>query len=266
MRKFRNLIILVAFLPFQIKAQLAFSFSADAGYAGSTVKSAELPIFLASYNGYNGSTMSTPFKMEQSAARGKYVNFAVGIGSSKGKFFLGFGRYLVRTPANEAKFNSGEARGISVELKDASTEMGYRFDAGRLTGGLQMDLILRTVSIYSEYVFPDGSRSLSADHMLNGVYTNFRLQIGLGANLGYKILPHLYVIGKCDYVFQTDKSHPEYHDFQDLQMFRDVDYLPRDMAGYVANSWNSVGNSISNDIHGLRFGIGLQFMISNNEE
>jgi hypothetical protein len=266
MKKIKLLSILLVVASFQLKAQLSFCGFVDAGYAGSAIKTDEFPIFLNSYNNYQ-TGLSQKFDVKPGMAHGKYINFGIGIGG-KAKFTIAFGRYLVQTPHMEARYTNGEGRDLWVELKDASTETGMRFDLGRFTTGFQFDMELRTVSVYSQYVFPDDSRSFGFDHTLNGVFSNNRLQVGVGANIGFRVLPHLYLVAKCDYIFQTDKSHPEYHQYEDLQDFKTFtpDYLPRDMAEYINNPFNSTENSISNDVRGLRFGFGIQFMFATNED
>jgi hypothetical protein len=247
-------------VSFTANAQLGFIFSVDAGFAGSTVKTAELPVFLTSYNEANASGLTKQFGMKQGLATGRYFNFMLGMGGEITKMTLGFGRYLVSTPHNEARYADGSGRDIWTEVKDASTEVGIRTDFKRLSLGFQMILSLRTVSIYSQYVFPDDSRSLGFDHTLNGVYEDFNFGPGLGANVNVRVFRFLYVTAKADYIFTVGKSHPEYHQFDDLQDFRtSQNYLPRDVNMYVTDPYNSTGNSISNDIHGLRFAFGVQF-------
>lgn len=259
------LFLLLVALPFVTFAQLGFMVSAEGGFAGSTVKSDELPVFINTYNSYFANAgLTTPFGLKQGLAKGEYAHFLFGIGGEKCKATIGFGKYLVRTPHNSAKFSTGEERDIWTELKDATTEVGVRFDLGKLTIGTQMDMIIRTVSVYSQFIYPDGTASFGNEHVLNGVFSNNRLQVGLGGNLGYRILPHIYLVAKCDYVFQTDKSHPEYHELQDLQNFKDVGYLPRDYSTYLSSPYSEVENSISNDIRGLRFGFGIQIMFSSS--
>lgn len=268
MKKASLLLFLLALSSFEMKAQLVLAFHADAGYAGSTIKTDELPIFLASYNSYNSAGLTKAYALKPGMASGKYFDFGFGLGGEKCKMFVNFGQYLVRTPHLEARFNTGEGRDIWVELHDASTATEIRFDVGRFTTGFQLDMIIRNISIYSQYVFPDDSRSFGAEHALNGVYTSNRLQLGAGLSLGFRLVKGVYLIGKMDYVFQTDKSHPEYHQYEDLQDFRGMtqDYLPRDLAEYYNNPPNSTGNSISNDIRGLRFNFGLQIMLSTNTD
>jgi hypothetical protein len=263
----RNTIILSFFLlvlPFSGKAQLGFLVSFEGGVAGSTVKSDELPVFLTSYNAYFASAgLSKPFEMKQGLATGKYFNFMVGMGGEITKMTLGFGRYVVSTPHNEARFTNGVGRDIWTEIKDASTEVGIRSDFKKLTIGFQFVLSLRTVSIYSQRVYADDSRSIGNENVMNGVYEDFTFGPGLGANIGYRVLPHLYIVAKADYVFRVGKSHPEYHQFDDLQDFRNSqNYLPRDVTEYYVNPYNGSNNSISNDIRGLRFGLGIQLYFS----
>lgn len=265
----KNKLFLLLFLlstSFTANAQLAFMCSFEGGFGGSTVKTNELPVFLASYNTEN-TGLTRSFEMKQGLATGKYFHFMIGMGGDITKMTLGFGRYLVTTSANEARYADGSGRDIRTEIKDASTEIGIRTDIKKLTVGFNMVISLRTVSIYSEYIFADGSKSMGFDHSLNGVYDNFNFGPGLGLNIGYRVLPYVYIVAKADYIFAVGKSHPEYHTFDDLQDFRTLmpDYLPRDVAEYSVNPFNGINNSISNDIHGLRFGVGIQICLSNQE-
>jgi len=266
MKKATLLFILLAFSSFEMKAQLMVAFTAEGGYAGSTVKTAQLPLFLETYNNYNSAGMTKAFGMKTGMASGKYMAFGMGIGGEKCKCIVTFGKYLTTTPHLEARFAAGDGRDVWMELKDASTSTDVRFDVGRFTTGFEFDMLIRTVSIYSEYVFPDGSTSFGSEHVLNGVYTSNRLQVGTGAHIGFKIIKGVYLIGKAEYIFETDKKHPEYHQYEDLNSFRGMsqDYLPFNMTEYYDNPSNSTGNSIFNDVHGLRFNFGIQIMLSNN--
>jgi hypothetical protein len=250
-------------LPFAGSAQLGFLFSFEGGVGGSTVKTNELPIFLGSYNDvYSQAGLVKKFDLKPGMAKGSYFHFMVGMGGEITKMTVGFGRYVINTPHNEARFSNGEGRDIWTEIKDASTEVGIRSDFGKFTAGFQFVLSLRTVSIYSQYVFIDNSRSIGAEHTLNGVYAQFNFGPGLGINFGYRIVKYVYIVAKADYIFSVGKSHPEYRQYEDLQDFRDIDYLPRDVNEYYANPFNGTENSISNDVHGLRFGVGLQLYLS----
>lgn len=267
----RNSIILSFFLlalPFGANAQVGFLASFEGGFAGSTVKTDELPVFLTSYNEYFASSgLSKPFAMDQGLATGRYFHFMVGFGGEITKVTLGFGQYLVKTPYNEARFSNGVGRDIRTEIKDASTEVGVRTDFKRFTAGMQFVLSLRTVSIYSYRAYNDGSHSIGAENVMNGVYEDFNFGPGIGLNVGYRILPYTYLVAKADYVFTVGKSHPEYHQFDDLQDFRDSqNYLPRNVTEYYANPFNGSNNSISNDIRGLRFGLGIQICFSSFHE
>lgn len=259
------LLLFLSSLSFTAKAQLGFLLSGEIGLAGSTVKTEEIPVFLASYNEiYTG--LSQKFEMKQGMATGNYFHFMVGMGSKECMATFGIGRYLMTTSANEARFSDGTGRDISTEIRDASTEFGIRFEQERFTAGFQFVLSLRTVSIYSKYVFADGSKSIGGEHTMNGVYEDLAFGPGLGMNLGFKLLPTVWLVAKADYVFRTGKSHPEYHQFDDGQYTRDLYYnLPRDVAEYISNPYNASENAISNDIRGLRFGVGLQICLSTFE-
>ncbi len=265
MKKNLFLLLLLLTVSATSRAQLGFLFSAEAGLAGSTVKTEELPVFLTSYNNVN-SGLTQQFGMKQGMAKGNYYHFMLGIGGKECMMTLGLGRYLITTNPNEARYADGTGRNISTEIRDASTEVGIRFQKKKFVAGFQFVISIRTVSIYSEYVFADGSKSLGFDHTLNGVYDNFSFGPGFGINLGYKLLPCIYLVAKADYIFRTGKAHPEYRQYDDLQDFRqEQNYLPRDLNMYVTDPYNGTGNSISNDIRGLRFGIGLQFLLSTFE-
>ncbi len=259
------ILLLLLSVSYSASAQLEFLFSGEAGVAGSTVKTNELPVFLTSYNSVN-SGLTQQFVMKQGMAKGNYYHFIAGIGEKQCMMTLGLGRYLVTTNPNEARYADGTGRNISTEIRDASTEVGVRFQKDKFVAGVQFVISIRTVSIYSEYVFADGSKSLGFDHTLNGVYDNSAFGPGLGFNFGYRLFPCVYLVAKADYIFRTAKKHPEYHQFDDLQDFRSgQNYLPRDLNMYINDPYNGIGNSISHDIRGLRFGIGLQICLATFE-
>ncbi len=244
--------ILLAVFPFCLNAQLGFMFSVEAGFAGSTIKSAQIPAFLAYYNGTNGSQgLSQPFKEKNGMATGKYFGFTVGMGGPECKGTLIIDRYIMNTAKNEARFTDGSGRNIWTEIKETSSEVGVNFYQGKFVAGFEMVIALRYVSVYSEFVFPDGSTSMGNDHSLNGVYQDLTFGPGLGINVGYKVLPFLVVAAKSDMIFRATKQHPEYHQFSDLQNFKTDENLP---------------GGVNDDVWGLRFGIGLTFLLSSKDE
>jgi hypothetical protein len=264
----KNLFVFLLFvLPFAAKAQLGFLFSIEGGFAGSTVKTEELPVFLNAYNQANASQgLTQPFELKAGLATGRFFGFTIGMGGKQCKATLVIDRYLMKTGRNEARFAGGEGRDIWTEIKETSSEVGIQFMTGKFTAGFDMVLSLRYVSIYSQYVFRDGSKSFGSDHTLNGVFEDLTFGPGLGFNVGYKVTPYLLAYAKADYIFRATKQHPEYHQYNDLQLFKDIDYLPRDFAEYTNNPFNGSDNSISNDVRGLRFNFGIAFLLDTNKE
>jgi hypothetical protein len=258
--KNKLILFLLLNIPLCIRAQFALSFSAEGGFAGSTVKTEELPVFFGAYNNYYASSsLQKTFKTDIGMATGKYMHFVVGFGGEKCKSTIGFGRYLLNTPHDEVRFSNGEGRDVWLEIKEATSEVGLKFDLGRFTIGTQFDMVLRTNSIYSQYIFRDGSTSIGDEHVLNGVFSNNRLQVGFGGNLAFRVIKNVALIARFDYIMKTDDKHPGYHQYEDLQNWKDIDYLPRDFNEYFNNPYNMTENSISNDVRGLRFGFGVQF-------
>ncbi|MDQ3111094.1 MAG: hypothetical protein M3R17_14470, partial [Bacteroidota bacterium] len=205
-----------------------------------------------------------PFKLKTGIATGRYFGFTFGMGGPECKMTLIIDRYLMKSGHNEARFANGQGRDMWTEIKETSSEVGVQFNKGKITAGFEFVLSLRYVSIYSQYIFPDGSTSFGSDHTLNGVFEDLTFGPGLGINVGYKILPFLAFTVKSDYIFRVAKKHPEYHQYSDLQLFKDIDYLPRDFSNY--NNYSGSGNSISNDVSGLRFSFGIQFLLESNIE
>ena len=259
MRK-QVVLLLLAVFPLYANAQLGFMLSFEGGFAGSTIKSEQIPAFLEAYNS-NNAGLTQPFKIKNGLATGKYLGFTVGMGGPKCKAALIIDWYRMSTPKNEARFSNGYGRNVWTEIKETSSEVGVNFYTGKFVAGFQMIISLRTVSVYSEYVFPDGSTSMGNDHSLNGIYNDLTFGPGLGINLGYKILPWLVATAKADYIIRVTKQHPEYHQFSDLQNFKTIENLP---ANY--NSQAGSDNAVYNDVRGMRFGFGLTILLTTDDE
>ncbi|CAN5908473.1 hypothetical protein BH11BAC7_BH11BAC7_34600 [soil metagenome] len=258
-------ILLISAFPFAANAQLGFMLGFEGGFAGSTIKSAELPFFFDSYNTANvAGGLTQPFKLKSGVATGRYFGFTVGMGGPQCKMTLIIDRYLMKSGRNEARFSNGQGRNMWTEIKETSSEVGVQFSEGKFTAGFEFVLSLRYVSIYSQYVFPDESTSFGSDHTLNGVFEDLTFGPGIGINVGYKVLPYLVLTAKSDYIFRVTGQHPEYHQYSDLQLFKDIDYLPRDFSNY--NNYSGLENSISNDVSGLRFSFGIQFLLESKIE
>jgi hypothetical protein len=260
--KKKIIFLLIAAFPFAANAQLGVLFSVEGGFAGSTIKSDQVPAFLTAYNANNAAPGFTqPFEVKNGLATGKFLGFSLGIGGAKCKSLLIIDWYKMSTPKNEARFSNGYGRNVWTEIKETSSEVGVNFYPGKFVAGFEMVLSLRTNSIYSEYVFPDGSTSMGSDHDLNGVYDELTFGPGLGINIGYKILPWLVATAKTDYIFGVNKQHPEYHQFSDLQNFKTIENLPMDFSSSAGSD-----NAVYDDIKGLRFGFGLTILLTTDEK
>ncbi|CAN5139070.1 hypothetical protein BH09BAC5_BH09BAC5_08960 [soil metagenome] len=261
MRK-KLLFILLTALPFCANAQLGFMLSVEGGFAGSTVNSKQIPAFLAGYNLNNAAPEFTqPFKEKNGLAKGRYLGFTLGMGGAECKMALIIDFYKMSTPKNEARFSNGYGRNVWTEIKETSSEVGVNFYQGKFVAGFEFVISLRTNSIYSEYVFPDGSTSMGNDHSLNGIYSDLTFGPGIGINVGYKILPFLVATAKSDYIFGVSGQHPEYHQYSDLQNFKTIENLPQT---YTTSPGS--GNAVYNDIKGLRFSFGLTFLLTTDDK
>lgn len=239
----------------------------ECGYGMLRYKSDELPVFLASYNAYQN--VSQPFRMNIGAARGPYVKFGVGIGATC-RMVLDFTIYKAKTPPLTARFADGTGRDIWAEHRLSNTIVGIRFGDTkevRFWGQFNINIAVQASSLYSAYVYADGSRSLGTERNLNGVYSNHNIAGGLGLAMGYRIIGPLGISIAVDRigVFERKKSI-EYHKYTDLNNVKpdmQPDYIPRDMAMYVSDPYNSIENSIGNDFRGWKITAALTFSIGN---
>lgn len=262
MKKKCSWLLAVLLLPVILPAQLNIFGYAEYGYSIWNYKSDELNVFFDAYNNYQqGNGLTKPFDGKMGLAKGSYFKFGVGIGSTA-QMILDFGIMKSKSKPMEARFSDGSGRDIQVEHRNSNTTIGVRFGGtGDIPLWVQLntDICIQTTTIHSFYVFPDGSRSLGLEHSLNGSYSDFTLAGGLGMAVGCRLFGPVNVSVQADYIFNFGRGTPEYHQYEDLQGFKDVNtFLPRDMAMYVSQPYNATENSISNDMRGLRFTAGIQ--------
>lgn len=248
------------------KAELEPIVFVEFGYASLKYKTDELPVFLNSYNSYQ-TTLTQQFEIGLKAARGPYVKFGVGIGATC-RMILDFTIYTAKSPPISARFGDGTGRDIWVEHRLSNTNVGIRFGGTKeipVWGQFNMNIAVQNSALYLAYVYPDGSYSFGNERNLNGVYSNFNIAGGFGLGLGCRILGPLGLSIGIDRigVFERKKSI-EYHKYSDLNNVKPTmtpDYIPRDMATYVSDPYNSIDNSIGNDFRGWKFTAGLTLSI-----
>lgn len=264
MRKNIYLLLFCFMLPMIGKAQLGFVGYAEYGYSMFKYKSDELSVFLSSYNSYYN--LAKPFELKLGAAKGTYLKFGIGIGGNV-KGVMDFTIYKAKTNPLEARFADGTGRDIWVEHRCSNTDIGVRFGGTKevpLWVQIDMDIAIQVTSIYSAYVYADGSRSLGIEKNLNGVYSDFVGVGGLGLTAGCRIYGPLGISISANYMFNLMRGTPEYHQYSDLNDVKPLmqpDYLPRDMGTYINDPYNGTGNSISNDFRGWKFTGGLVLSI-----
>ena len=242
------------------KAELEPIVYMEFGYGFMKYKTDELPVFLTTYNAANNPAQ--PFTMKLGMARGAYVKFGAGIGGEV-RCVLDITIYKTKTSPLEARFANGSGRDIWVEHRLSNSVVGIRFGGTKevpVWAQLNINLGIQHSTIYSAYVFPDGSRSLGLEHTLNGAYTDFALCGGFGLSLGCRIAGPLGVSVTLNRIGNFERKKPEHHQYSDdndVKPLSDPNFLPRDMGLYVTEPWNSTENSISNDFRGWQFTGGL---------
>lgn len=271
MKKKINWLLLAILLPVMVPAQLSFFGYAEYGYSFCNYKSEELNVFLDTYNNYQQAAggFTKGFDKKMGLAKGDYLKFGLGMGD-RVQMVLDFAIMKNKTNPMEARFSDGSGRDIQVEHRNSNTNVGIRFggtDEIRVWGQFNMNICIQRTTIHSIYVFPDGSRSFGAEHSLNGSYDDNILTGGPGFTLGYKIFGPVHIYAQADYMFNGGRKTPQYHQYEDLNEFKDVNtFLPRDMNEYVSNPTNGTGNSISNDMRGWRFAAGIQVQLRKTED
>jgi hypothetical protein len=270
MKKIKLLLPLL--FPFFLHGQVEFLFFGEGGYSACMFRSAELPVFFGTYNSYHESRgLTTPFDTEMGLSDGYYFSFGGGIGSEKLKAVLAYGHSVNRTKTFEARFANGYGRNVWMQVKAYNPVVGVRFGSEKFYVQPEFTILVQYVRIFSQRVFPDGSTSFGRDNTLNGVYENFQLSVAPGMSFGVRVIPRVFVTARVDYLCNFNGKHPEYHQYSDLNLLKQEptthqEFLPRDMTEYYANPWNGSGNSIYNDIRGLRFSAGLQFQLGGSDE
>lgn len=241
------------------------------GMGFSHYQSTELGVFFDSYNAYQKSTganLTQEFKNDIPTSRGTYWQIGGAIGGPACQAVLTVEVIKTQTKAMSARFDNTYGRDVWCNYRTSNSTVGIRFGNPAkfpVWGQFDMDMGVQMVTINSEYVYSDGSKSIGLDHDLNGRFSNFGFAIGLGAELGVKIYGPVHFVASAHWLPNLNKQHPEYHEFEDLSDWNALrsDYIPRDMNEYVNNPTNSTGNSISNDFRGLRFTAGLQLTLGN---
>ena len=258
------LALIVVSFSSEVKAQIYGQAYAEYGYSIFDYKSDEIVTFMESYNAVIAPT--TPFDLKVPSAHGDYLKFGLGFGSTVG-MVLDLSIYKMRSPVMSARFSDGSGRDISWGLRNTITNVGLRFGGTKeipVWGQVNIDVMIQHVSIYSAWVFPDGSSSLGRDHGMNGVYSDFNLIFGLGGSIGYRIAGPIALTASADYIGRgiDSKSHPEYHQYSDNNdVNNSTGYVPRDVAAYNAGAY-ATENSISNDFRGFKFSVGVVLMLT----
>lgn len=268
MKTTKKVLLSVLFLVSTVtvaQAQFVAMGYVEYGYSVLKFKSEELGVFLNSYNNYQPG-LTQPFGLKIGAARGDYFKFGVGVGGENTKMIMDFTIYKVKTNALEARFADGSGRDIWAEQRSSLFNIGVRFGGSReVPVWIQLDMLMgiQVSSIYSAYVYPDGSRSLGIEKDLNGVYSSFVFSGGGGITAGCRIIGPLGVSVSLNYLGNGSMRRPDYHQYWDGNDVKEnqPDYLPRDMAMYVSDPNNSIENSISNDFRGWKFTAGLTMSI-----
>ncbi len=242
----------------------------EAGYASLKYKTDELPVFLKSYNSYQ-TTLTQQFGLKLPAARGPYLKVGIGVGATC-KMILDFTIYNAKSQPLSARFGDGTGRDIWVEHRLSNTNIGIRFGGTKeipVWAQFNMNLAVQNSSLYFAYVYPDGSLSLGTERTLSGIYSNFNLAGGFGVAAGIRLLGPIGLAIGVDRigVFERKKSI-EYHKYSDLNNVKpdmQPDYIPRDMATYVSDPFNSIENSIGNDFRGWKFTAGITLSLGDWE-
>ncbi len=269
MKKYICSLVIICLLPLAGKSQLAFIGYAEYGYSFFKYKSNELQVFLKDYN-ETYPTLTTPFKMKMGVAKGSYYKFGVGMGSNV-MAILDLAIYEVTSNPLEARFADGSGRDIWTEHRNSNSVVGIRVGGTKekpFFFQFDLDVSIQQTYIYSAYVYPDGSRSLGNEKLLNGVYGDFVGMGGLGMTAGYRIIGPLAFNVSVNYMFNMMRGTPQYHQYTDLNDVKPdmaPDYLPRDLDRYYTDPYTTE-NSISNDWRGWKFNFGLVAMIGNWEE
>jgi hypothetical protein len=264
-RKLSALFIL-AFLPAVVSAQFVAFAVVGYGFGYNKYHSDELGVFFDTYNAFHGSNLSKPFENKIGMSHGQYWQVGAGIGGEAVQMVVTVEVIKTKTKAIEARFADGTGRDIWMSYRTSNSSVGIRFgdpNKFRVWGQFDMDIGIQVIDINSEYVFKDGSKSFGTDHTLNGRFTNFDFALGLGAEIGVKIVGPLHAVASFHWVAPNSKKSREYHQFTDLQDWNlyQQNFLPRDMDTYINDPTNGSGNSIHYDFRGTRFTVGLQLAL-----
>ena len=184
------LIIIVVFLGFGTRAKAQMVLIAE--YNNAEINTTGLNGFVNSFNGFWGNKLSSPYE-EYEASTFSMPNYGLGFRFSSEDSGFGFtasthALYGRKSDSHTAKWQTNVVNDLTTRLRDIrwNLTLGAHYNNLIFLEGF-MGGTFRKISMrhYTEY--PDGSRSLSTEYKLNGLYTGTTTAIDLGIQASIKI-------------------------------------------------------------------------------
>lgn len=227
----------------------------------------DLNHYATTYNAYLGNALDKPLRqMGAFSMQGLYGSMGYRFttpGFTMGAT-VGYGRSSF---TNTSELNNNFAQEHILRFSDVN----FLFSGGPAFAKMfflegVINIGLRTPTMEVATIYPDGSRSLSYEYDINGIYTGFTPCYELGGSLGIR-LGRLLVSARVTRAFPFLEGDPELADIAALQdadtnRFRSNDF-PRDFGQWVDSGTNyDPENAVrTNGLRGTRIALSVEFFL-----
>ncbi|MFZ2900568.1 MAG: hypothetical protein WA004_18185 [Saprospiraceae bacterium] len=225
----------------------------------------DLNHYATTYNAYMGNALDKPLRqMGAFSMAGLYGS--LGYRFTKPGFTFGATAGYGRSSfTNTSELNNNFAQEHILRFSD----LNFLFSGGPVFAKMfflegVINIGFRTPTMEVATIYPDGSRSLSYEYDINGIYTGFTPCYELGGSLGIR-LGRMLVSARVTRAFPVFEGDPELADIATLQdadtnRFRSNDF-PRDFGQWVDSGTNyDPENAVrTNGLRGTRIALSVEF-------
>lgn len=252
------------FLTITLPAQLTLGFGYEIdGFDAET----GLNNFARTYNDYMENILEEPLRqMGAFSMKGLYGSMGYRM-TSPGFTLAANVAYGESHYTNTAQLTLGLGQEHDLRFSDVN----FLFSGGPVFAktifleGL-INIGLRNSTLEVATLYPDGSRSLSYEYDINGVYTGFTPCYELGGSLGVR-LGRILVSARITRAFPFLEGDPELANISTLQdadtnRFRSNDF-PRDFGKWVdaVNYYDETNAVFANELRGTRIAVSVEFFL-----
>lgn len=235
-------------------------------YSQAEIDVAGLNGFVDSFNSFWGSKLSAPYESYEKTTF-SMPNFGLGFRySSAGNVGFTANTHVLygrKIDEHRATWATGVQNEVAIRLKDIrwNFSMGVHIKL-RLFAEVFIGSTFRGISLKHYTIYPDGSRSISSEYKLNGLYRGNTSALDLGLQLSYRLGPFL-VFGR---VSNPMNGFPPGKDIVSLTDANTANFPPNDFptdfglyaTDPVAFAEQDLGLK-TDDFEGKRLTIGLEF-------